>query len=55
MWSSLWSNNWPLILATLLYISQAWLSFSKGNAGIGTAFIFYAGANIGLIIANEGQ
>jgi hypothetical protein len=50
---SLVLNNWPMMAAMILYAVQSYLSFKSGSLGIGVAFIFYALANVGLIIANQ--
>jgi hypothetical protein len=50
---SLILNNWPMMAAMVLYTIQSVLSIKSGNVGIGISFIFYAMANIGLIIANQ--
>ena len=47
------SNNWPILAAMVLYAVQAWLSYKAGSVGISLAFVFYALANIGLLLANE--
>jgi hypothetical protein len=47
------ANNWPMMAAMVLYTIQSVLSLRSGNVGIGIAFIFYALANVGLMLANK--
>ena len=42
-----------MMAAMVLYAIQSYLSFKSGSLGIGVAFIFYALANVGLIITNQ--
>ncbi len=44
-------SAWALFLAACLYIVTAGDLFSKGKAGLGLAFLFYAAANVGFIVA----
>lgn len=45
------TSTLPLWLACGLYLWQAWEYFKVGNAGMGSAFIGYAFANVGFIYA----
>lgn len=45
-------NTWLLTLVGLIYLWVAYGYFNNNNIGMGIAFIAYALANLGFIIAN---
>lgn len=48
------ANTLPLWLAAGLYLWQAANYFGAGQYGLCAAFVFYAGANAGFILAARG-
>ena len=44
----------PLWLACALYLWQAWNSGQANQAGMAIAFVSYAAANVGFILAARG-
>lgn len=48
------ADTLPLWLASGLYLWQAANYFAAGQYGMTTGFVFYAGANVGFILAARG-
>ena len=44
-------NPWELGVAGLLYLSVAWRYYGHDQIGMAIAFVCYAGANVGFILA----
>lgn len=48
------TSTLPLWLACALYLWQAGNYYAAGQNGMTAAFVFYAGANVGFIMAAKG-